>query len=64
MISKGGFRSGNWCVNKIFTLKYIGENARQKKRKVYVGFMDLEKAYYRVNRGSSMGGAEIAWNGW
>ena len=28
----------------------IGEKAREKKRGMYVGFIDLEKAYDRVNR--------------
>ena len=37
-------------VNQIFTLKVIGEKAREKKRRVYVCFIDLEKAYDRVNR--------------
>ena len=31
-------------------LKQIGEKAREKKRRVYVGFIDLEKVYDRVNR--------------
>ena len=43
-MSKGG------CVDQIFTLKQIGEKAREKKCSVYVGFIDLEKAYDRVNR--------------
>ena len=34
-------------MNQIFTLKQIGEKARKKKCRVYVGFMDLEKAYDR-----------------
>ena len=38
------------CEDQIFTLKLIGEKAREKKRRVYVGFIDLEKAYDRVNR--------------
>ena len=41
---QGGFRSGSGCVDQIFTLKLIGENTREKKRRVYVGFIDLEKA--------------------
>ena len=41
-----GFRAGSGCVDQIFTLKQIGE----KKCRMYVGFMDLEKAYDRVNR--------------
>ena len=39
------FREGRGCVYQIFTLKQIGD----KKCRVYVGFMDLEKAYDRVN---------------
>ena len=31
-------------------LKQIGEKAWEKKGRVYVGFMDLEKAYDRVSR--------------
>ena len=47
MMSKGGFRSGKGCVVQIFTNdRQIGE----KKRRVHVGFMDLEKAYDRVKR--------------
>ena len=38
------------CVDHIFTLKQIGEKAKKKKCKMYVGFIDLEKAYDRVNR--------------
>ena len=47
---KGGFRGGRGCVDQIFTLKQIGWKSREKKRRVYVGFIDLEKAYDRVNR--------------
>ena len=35
------FREGRGCVDQIFTLKQIGQKAREKKRSVYVGFMDL-----------------------
>ena len=45
-----GFREGRGCVDQIFTLKHIGEKAREKKCRVYVGFIDLEKAYDRDNR--------------
>ena len=47
---QGGFRAGRGCVYQIFTQKQTGEKAREKKCRVYVGFMDLEKAYDRVNR--------------
>ena len=40
---QGGFRAGRWFVDQIFTLKQIGEKARDKKRRVYVGFINLEK---------------------
>ena len=43
---QGGFRSGRGYLDKKFTLKQIGE----KKRRVYVGFMDLEKVHESVNR--------------
>ena len=45
---QGGFRAGIGCVNLIFTQNQIGVKA--PKKKVYVGFIDLEKAYDRVNR--------------
>ena len=37
-------------VDKIFTLNQIGEKALEKKRKVYVGFMGVGRAYDVVNR--------------
>ena len=43
-----GFRTGRECIDQIFTLKQIGAKAREKKCRVYMGFMDLEKAYDRV----------------
>ena len=47
---QGGFREGRRCADQIFTLKQIGEKAREKERRVYVGFIYLENAYYRFNR--------------
>ena len=41
---QGGFRAGRGCVDQ------IGEKARERKCRVYVGFIDLEKAYDGVNR--------------
>ena len=46
---QGGFRAGRGYVDQIFTLKQIGEKAREKKA-VYVGFIDMEKSYNRVNK--------------
>ena len=47
---QGGFRAGRGFVDQIFTLMHIGEKAREKKCSVYMGFIDLDKAYNRVNR--------------
>ena len=50
---KGGFRAGRGCVDQIFIFKQIGKKAREKKcNSAYVGFIELEKAYDRVNRES------------
>ena len=45
-----GALAGKGYVDQIFTLEQIGEKAREKQSRVYVGFIDLEKAYHRVNR--------------
>ena len=45
-----GFRTGMGCVDQIFILEQISDKAREEKCRVYVGFMDLEKAYNWVNR--------------
>ena len=45
---QGVFRSGKGFEPQIFTLEQIGEKAREKKRRVYVGFIDFEKAYDRI----------------
>ena len=39
---QGGFRLGRGCVNHIFTLKQIGEKARERerKKKMYIGLLD------------------------
>ena len=47
---QGCFRAGMGCVDQIFILKQIGEKPQERKRKVYMGFIDLEKLYNRVNR--------------
>ena len=47
---QGGFRAWRGCLDQIFTLKQIGEKAREKKCRVYVGFMELEKTYDKHNR--------------
>ena len=39
-----GFRAVSGYVDQIFTHKQIGEKAREKNCRVYVSFMDLNKA--------------------
>ena len=46
---QGGFRAGRRITDQIFALKQIGEEVREKKRRMYVGFRDLEKACNRNN---------------
>jgi len=47
---QGGFRKGRGCVDQIFAVKQVCEKVLEKGKNVYLGFMDLEKAYDRVNR--------------
>ena len=56
MMSKGGYRARRGCVDQIFTLKQIGEKPQEKKCRVYVVLIDLEKVYDRINR-------EALWQG-
>ena len=44
MISKGVLdRRWGVCVDQIFTLRQIGEKAREKKHRIYVDLIDLKK---------------------
>ncbi len=47
---QGGFRKGRGCMNKIFAVKILVEKYLEKDRKLFAAFMDLEKAYDRVDR--------------
>ena len=46
---QGGFRKGRGCVDQIFTVKMLTEKYLMKGKKLYAAFMDLEKAYDRVD---------------
>ena len=50
MTIEGRFRAGRGCLDQFLTLKQVCEKAREKKCRVYVDFIDLEKTYDRVNR--------------
>ena len=45
-----GFRKGRSCADQIFALRQLCEKMFEKKKRVYLAFMDLEKAYDRVDR--------------
>ena len=47
---QGCFRVRKGYVDETSTQNKIGEKAREKKRRVYVNFIDLEKAYGKVSR--------------
>ena len=45
-----GFRSGRGCVDQVFVMKQMSEKFVDKGRCLYVAYMDLEKAYDRIDR--------------
>ena len=45
-----GFRSGRGCVDQVFVMKQMSEKFCGKNKKLYVAYMDLEKAYDRIDR--------------
>ncbi len=47
---QGGFKKGRGCVDQIFAIKRLVEEYLGKDKKLYAAFMDLEKAYDRVDR--------------
>ena len=47
---QGGFRRGRGCTDQIFILRQICEKYLGKGKDVYFAFLDLEKAYDRVDR--------------
>ncbi len=52
---QGGFRKGRGCVDQLFAMKRLMEGYLGKDKKLYAAFMDLEKAYNRVDK-------EALWN--
>lgn len=45
-----GFRKGKGCVDHIFGLKMLVEKYPDKDRKLFADFMNLKKAYDRVEQ--------------
>ena len=52
MDEQGGFRAGRGCINQIFAVKQIVEKVVERDKKVYMAFVELEKCYDNMNRGS------------
>ncbi len=46
---QGGFRKGRGCVDQIISFRMVVEKILEKRKKLYAAFMDLEKAYDRVD---------------
>ena len=42
--------SGRGCVDQVFVMKQMSEKFIDKNKCLYVAYMDLEKAYDRVDR--------------
>ena len=47
---QGGFRRSRGCTDQIFIVRQICEKCLGKGKDVYFAFLDLEKAYDRVDR--------------
>ena len=45
-----GFRSGRGCINQVFVMKQMSEKFIDRSKSLHVAYMDLEKAYDRVDR--------------
>merc|ERR1712002_424994 len=45
-----GFRSGRGCMDQVFVMKKMSEKFCGKNKSLYVAYMDLEKAYDRIDR--------------
>ena len=46
---QGGFRRGMRNVDNLFMLEMVIEMVKGRKKKIFVAFLDMEKAYDRVN---------------
>ena len=47
---QGGFRRGRGCTDQIFIVRQVCKKYIGKDKDVYFAFLDLEKAYDRVDR--------------
>ena len=47
---QSGFRAGRGCMDQVFAVRQIVEKMLDKHKDVYFAFMDLEKAYDKIDR--------------
>jgi len=47
---KNGFRTGRTCTDNVLTIKQTIEKRREFNLETHIAFLDLEKAFDRVNR--------------
>ena len=45
-----GFRNGRGCIDQVYVLRQLAERFESKGKDMYVAYMDLEKAYDRIDR--------------
>ena len=45
-----GFRSGRGCIDQVYVMKQMSEKFVDKNKELCVAYMDLEKAYDRIDR--------------
>ena len=49
---QAGFRKGKGCIDQIFALRNIIEQCTEWQRKLYINFVDFEKAFDSTHRNS------------
>ena len=47
---KCGFKSGRGCVDQVCVMKQMSEKFVDKDKRLYIGYMDVEKAHDRIDR--------------
>ena len=62
-MSRVVFRRGRGCVDQIFAVRQVCEKYLEKGKDVLWAFMDLQKAYDRIDRGV-VDCFEIVWARW
>ena len=44
------FMNGRGCIDQVFVMRELAERFESKGKEMYVAYMDLEKAYDRIDR--------------